>query len=167
MKTLLVLLMMGACACGFAQSLAEPAPRPKPLEAQSRNDAAKNEPAEQTSLGENNQAFAANSPAKRQEMADHTEQNAGSVLYMNYLERATNAVPSPARFSELYLKNLGDLHVTCETNRRSGIISYRVEGCQKTNLPAVFFAVRQMPNRTRIRQGTNSVTVDIRLPTTQ
>lgn len=143
MKTLIASLIITACVYSFAQSVAD-----------------------QQRSNENNKASAAGTGTK-QEINAQAGQYSATMRYMNYLERATITVPSPASLSELYLKGLGKFQVTCETNRRSGIISYRVEGCQKTNLPAVFFSLRQMQNRTRIRQGTNSVTVDIKLPTTQ
>lgn len=88
-----------------------------------------------------------------------------TMRYANWLEQATNKVPSPSTFSELYLKQLGAFKVSCQTNRRSGTIDYRVDGCQTTNIDAVFASVRQMPNRVRVSQGTNSVTIAIRLPT--
>jgi len=88
-----------------------------------------------------------------------------TMRYASWMEQATNRVPSPSTFSDLYLKPLGDFKVSCETNRRSGTINYRVEGCQITNINAVFASLKQLPNRIRISQGTNSVSVAIRLPT--
>ena len=108
---------------------------------------------------------ATDAAAKAEEVKREANQYSATMRYANFLDRATNQVPKPEKVSELYLKDLGDFKVTCQTNRRSGTIEYHVVG--STNLALAFSSLKQMPNRTRISQGTNSVTVAIKLPTTQ
>ena len=102
---------------------------------------------------------------RQQDLKAQTDRYNNMMRYANWLERATNAIPNPAKLSELYLKQIGDFKVTVETNLRAGTINYYVSGCQKTNIAAVFDSLKQMPNRTRISQGTNLVTISIKLPT--
>jgi len=121
--------------------------------------------AEQKRVNEGNHSTSQDEAARQKEIVAEAVQYRTTMRYANWLEQATNSVPSPSTFSALYLKELGEFKVSCETNRRSGTINYRVDGCQTTNINAVFASLRQLPNRVRISQGTNFVTVAIRLPT--
>jgi hypothetical protein len=160
MKTLFISLIMAAGVSSFAQSTTE-------WEARTRDkvEQGKKENAQQERFSGTNRALGSDATAKAQEVKAEAGQYSANMRYANFLERATNQVPRPEKVSELYLKDLGEFKVTCQTNRRSGTIEYRVVG--STNLALAFSSLRQMPNRTRISQGTNSVTVVIKLPTAQ
>jgi hypothetical protein len=140
---------MAAGVYGFAQSAAE----------------WQKEKAEHQRLSDTSRVVGSNAAANAQEVTAEAGRYSANMRYANFLERATNQVPRPEKVSELYLKDLGEFKVTCQTNRRSGTIEYRVIG--STNLALAFSSLRQMPNRTRISQGTNSVTIAIKLPTAQ
>lgn len=163
MKTLFISLILAAGVSGFAQSVAEWDTRMHEL--QSKLEQGKKEKAEQQRLSDSNRVVDADAAAKAQEVKAEAGQYSATMRYANFLERATNQVPRPEKVSQLYLKDLGEFKVTCQTNRRSGTIEYRVVG--STNLALAFSSLRQMPTRTRISQGTNSVTVAIKLPSAQ
>jgi len=157
MRTLLIFWIAAAGVSAFAQSAAEWDNRMRDLQKQSN--------AEQQRLSDSHRAVSSDAATKAQEVKAEASQYIATMRYANFLERITNQVPRPEKVSELYLKDLGEFKVTCQTNRRSGTIEYCVVG--STNLALAFSSLRQIPNRTRISQGTNSVTVAIKLPTTQ
>jgi hypothetical protein len=167
MKTLTAtLLIVGQLTTiGMAQSAAQWDVKMQNLEKQSKRDQEAEDKAEAKRVAESNKVTSDDAEAKQKGINSEAGQYSETMRWADFIERATNAVPSPERFSEIYLKDLGEFKVTCETNRRSGTINYCVSGCQPTNTAAVFSMLKKVPNRLRLSQGTNSVTVAIKLPT--
>lgn len=169
-KTQIMFLVVGVCL-GSAQTYRNPKSPSQwnkdmwDLQKKSAAEQAEKDKAEQARVSESNKATTDAEKSRQQEIKAEAGQFGARMRHAEWLERSTNTVPSPAKVSELYLKDLGDLNVAVETNRRSGTIIYCVSGCDRTNIGAVFDSLKQMPNRTRIAQGTNSVTVSIKLPT--
>jgi hypothetical protein len=161
----LILLLAIIPQLAIAQSVGEPDVRTTQEKAKLGEDRAALERAHQEGVNQSHTITNKEEAARQKAISAGANHYSAAKRYANWLDQATNRVPSPSTFSDLYLKQLGVFKVSCQTNRRSGTIDYRVDGCQTTNINAVFASVRQMPNRVRVSQGSNSVSVAIRLPT--